>query len=201
MIRKLTEIGIAVADLDAAVELLRRTLGASPGPVQRFEDYGMEFCLCRVADIDFEVMAPCGDGDILNPFLERFGQGLHQIAFHVDDVAATQANVIGSGLEFLDAEPRIQHFLLRHGISCDVKEAQCSFAFTRPASILGTLFEFIQYPPGFDTFAASANLRRKNDDYSCGVCRPKLVLRARGVCRRTCHQERAPQVVQSRRPP
>ena len=148
MIRGITEIGVAVRDLQAAVRDFSERLGAVAGPVQRFEPYGMEFCMCRVGNVDFELMAPVGQGGVIAQFLDRFGEGLHHVGFAVDDVQATQADMASRGLQFVEPGPRKTRFLMRdfEGRSHD---ADVSFTFNRPSSLFGVLMELIQYPPTF----------------------------------------------------
>lgn len=148
MILGITEVGVAVRDLDAAVRHYTERLGAVAGPVQLFEPYGMSFCMCRVGNVDFELMAPLGEGGIIAGFLERYGEGLHHVGFAVDDVAATQDELSKKGLGFVDAAPRRTRFLMRDFAGRD-HDGEAAFAFSRPSSLAGALLEFIQYPPGF----------------------------------------------------
>jgi methylmalonyl-CoA/ethylmalonyl-CoA epimerase len=147
MIRAITEVGVAVRDLHGATALLVERLGARPGPVQRFEPYGMEFCMCRVGNVDFELMAPLDDTGVIARFLARRGEGVHHIGFAVDDVAARQREMEARGLEFVEPEPRRQRFVLWDGTSA-AAEADVAFAFSKPSSLLGMLLEFIEYPAG-----------------------------------------------------
>ena len=148
MIQAITEVGVAVRDLSQATALLVQRLGAVPGPVQRFEPYSMAFCMCRVGNVDFELMAPLGTEGVIARFLDRHGEGLHHIGFAVDDVAAMQQQAGERGLQFVDAAPRRQRLLLRDFAGRD-SAGDCAFSFSRPDSLLGMLVEFIQYPPGF----------------------------------------------------
>ncbi len=153
MIRGITEVGVAVRDLAAATRDLSERLGAVPGPVQRFEPYGMEFCMCRVGNVDFELMAPLGDAGPIAQYLARFGEGIHHIGFGVDDAAGAQRGMTARGMQFVDAAPRRQRFLSRDfsgpGFAGQAFDAECAFTFSRPSALLGMVLEFIEYPPGF----------------------------------------------------
>lgn len=161
MIRGITEVGIAVRDLASATRLLAERLGAVVGPVQRFEPYGMEFCMCRVGNVDFEVMAPLDDSGVIARFLARRGEGLHHIGFAVDDVVASQAQMTQRGLAFVQDSPRRQRFLVSD-FTGEAVNAECSFTFSRPDSLLGLLLEFIEYPPGFALTPASTGKQERN---------------------------------------
>ena len=148
MIQGITEVGVAVRNLAEATRHYTEKLGAVAGPVQRFDPYGMEFCMCRVGNVDFELMAPLGETGVIAQFLERFGEGLHHIGFAVDDVARTQADLGTRGLDFVDAAPRRMRFMMRD-FAGTPHDGEVGFAFSRPSSLAGVLLEFIQYPPGF----------------------------------------------------
>jgi methylmalonyl-CoA epimerase len=148
MIRGITEVGVAVRDLEAARRHFVERLGAVEGPVQRFEPYSMEFCMCRVGNVDFELMAPWGERGVIAQFLDRFGEGLHHVGFAVDDIEATQGDLSSRGLTFVDRAPRRTRFLMRD-FAGQAHDAEVSFAFNRPSSLSGVLMEFIQYPPGY----------------------------------------------------
>jgi methylmalonyl-CoA/ethylmalonyl-CoA epimerase len=148
MIHGITEVGVAVRDLEAAIGHFRERLGAVPGPVQRFDAYGMEFCMCRVGNVDFELMAPAGEGGVIAQFLERYGEGLHHIGFAVDDIEGTQSELGARGLEFVPGGPRRQRFFMRDFAGRE-HDTEFDFTFSRPSSLEGVLLEFIQYPAGF----------------------------------------------------
>lgn len=158
MIRAITEIGLAVHDLDQATALLVQRLQAVPGPEQRYEPYAMVYRMCRVGNVDFELMAPLGEGGVIAQFLQRHGEGLHHIGFAVDDVQAFQQDAQARGLDFVDPAPRRQRFLL-HDFAGRQAEGEVAFAFNRPKSLLGVLAEFIQYPPGFALAAGAVEPR------------------------------------------
>lgn len=149
-IRRITEVGIAVHDLDQATTLFAELLGASVGPVLDVPDYGMRYRMCRVGKVDFEVMAPTGETGVIADFLAKRGEGLHHIAFAVDDIEETMSHLRSKSVQFVDDKPR--------SLTLDFVDFagrrftdEVRFAFSHPRSILGILFEFIQYPPEYQT--------------------------------------------------
>jgi len=150
VIRAITEVGVAVRNLEEATRLMVERLGAVPGPVQRADLYDMEFCMCRVGNVDFELMAPIGKEGVIAKFLDSHGEGLHHVAFAVDDIGATQADLGARGLQFVDAAPGKLRFSTAD-FSGKRMDADIGFAFSRPKSLLGMLLEFIEYPPDFVT--------------------------------------------------
>lgn len=144
----ITEVALAVHDLDAAVAQLCAVFEARPGPVQDFPAYAMRFCMVRVGAVDFEVMAPTGEG-VIARFLAQRGEGIHHIAFAVDDVLREQRRLERLGLRFADAEPRSAEMRV-HDFAGQLHEGANRFTFAKPSSFLGVLLELVQYGPGFE---------------------------------------------------
>lgn len=151
-IRRITEVGVAVRDLTAATALLVDLLGGVAGPVIEVERYAMRFRMVRVGKVDFELMEPTGDGGVIADFLAKRGEGLHHVAFAVDDLEGTMATLRAKQVAWVDPEPisspmaEVVDYAGR-----TFADAEIRFAFSHPRSILGILFEFIQYPPGYAT--------------------------------------------------
>jgi len=148
--RRITEVGVAVRDLEQATQLLVDLFDATAGAVVEIERYAMRFRMCRIGKVDFELMAPTGTDGVIAEFLEQRGEGLHHIAFAVDDIAGTMAGLQRKGVSFVDEAPIRQHLDAVDYAGREFSE-DLQFAFSHPASVLGILFEFIQYPDGYAT--------------------------------------------------
>jgi methylmalonyl-CoA/ethylmalonyl-CoA epimerase len=149
-IKRITEVGVVVRDLEQATQLLIELFGATAGDVVEVGRYEMHYRMCRVGKVDFELMAPTGDSGVIADFLSKSGEGLHHIAFAVDDIENTMGSLGRKGVQFVDHAPiREQLDVVDYAGRAFSKDIQ--FAFSRPASILGILFEFIQYPEGYET--------------------------------------------------
>jgi len=145
MIRAITEVGVAVCDIEQATRMMVERLCAVAGPVQVAERFDMKFCMCRVGNVDFELMAPIGKDGVIARFIERHGEGLHHIGFAVDDVAESQAEMTSHGMKFVDATPGKMYFRFSD-LAGKAGEGDVGFTFSRPDSLLGMLLEFIEYP-------------------------------------------------------
>lgn len=149
-VRRITEVGVAVRDLEQATTLLVDLFGAEAGPVTEIERYAMRFRMCRLGKIDFELMAPTGEDGVIAEFLAARGEGLHHIAFAVDDIDSTMSGLRRKGVRFVDDAPiRAELDVVDYAgreFSDDLQ-----FTFSHPSSILGILIEFIQYPDGYAT--------------------------------------------------
>jgi methylmalonyl-CoA/ethylmalonyl-CoA epimerase len=148
-IRKITEVGIAVRDLEGAIKLLVELLGGKPGEIGTMEPYNIRYCMVRVGGIDFEVMEPIGDEGIIADFIKKKREGLHHVAFAVDEIMDGVETLKEKGVRFVTDDPVEMEgeMLDKNGV---MFSGSGKFAFANPGSFLGVLFEFIEYPDGFE---------------------------------------------------
>ena len=104
--RAIHHVGVAVSDLDAAVDCYRRLFGAELEHRETVADQGVEAASLRVGDGRVELLASLGPDTPVGKFLAKRGPGMHHVAFEVDDVAAELARLAGDGAELIDEEPR-----------------------------------------------------------------------------------------------
>lgn len=148
--RRITEVGIAVRDLDQAVELFQTLFEAEVGELIDVPLYDMRFRMCRVGKVDFEVMEPTADTGVIADFLAKRGEGLHHIAFAVDDLEDSVDDLQAKGVRFVGDRP-VTNRMPMVDYAGRRFDDEISFTFTHPSSILGILFELIQYPEGYAT--------------------------------------------------
>ena len=150
MIKRITEVGVAVKDLDKATHLFVEVLGAKAGPMIEMPLYNMRYRMCRLGKVDFELMEPVGEEGVIARFLKARGEGLHHVAFAVEDMDDAVGHLQENGVKFIgdpveDPDSETIDYAGRT-VSGSVK-----FIFTLPSSILGILFEFIEYPEEYQT--------------------------------------------------
>jgi methylmalonyl-CoA/ethylmalonyl-CoA epimerase len=123
-------LGVAVTDLDEAVDTYARLFGATLEHRATVPDQGVEAASVLVGESRIELLAPTGDDTPVGKFLAKRGPGVHHIAYEVDDVAAALADLAGSGAELIDAVPRLGLFGLQ-------------VAFVHPDAVHGVLTEVV----------------------------------------------------------
>ena len=148
-IQRITEVGVAVHDLEAATALFVELFGATASDVYTVDRYQMRYRMCRVGKVDFELMEPTGESGVIADFLNKRGQGLHHIAFAVDDIAAGMDSLRKKGVSFVDEAP-VPVYLEGEDFAGRSFSGDVKLAFSYPRSILGILFEFLEYPAGYD---------------------------------------------------
>lgn len=131
MLKRIEHVAIAVADLDAAIEHYSKVWGLEVSHREKVEDQGVEEAMLPLGDSHLQLLAPTGPETTVGRFIERRGEGLHHLAFEVDDLAATLADLKSKGVELIDEAPR------RGGRGHMV-------AFVHPRANRGLLIELIQ---------------------------------------------------------
>jgi methylmalonyl-CoA/ethylmalonyl-CoA epimerase len=124
-------VGIAVRDLESARERYARLFGARVEARERVEEQGVEaLALLMGKDGRVELLAPLAEDTPVGRFIARRGEGMHHLAFAVDDLPAALAELRGAGATLIDEEPRA-------GIYGAV-------AFVHHSSLGGVLSELVQ---------------------------------------------------------
>jgi methylmalonyl-CoA epimerase len=99
-------VGIAVEDLDAALALYEGSFEMPLAHRETVEEQGVEAVLLDVGDCHVELLSPLGPDTPVGKFLARSGPGLHHVAYRVDDIDATLAQLQNDGVRLIDTEPR-----------------------------------------------------------------------------------------------
>jgi methylmalonyl-CoA epimerase len=128
---RIDHIGVAVEDLDEAVELYRDRLGMTLQHRETVEQQGVEAVLLGVGESHVELLRPLGPDTAVGRFLDRNGPGLHHVAYGTDDIEAALDSVRSAGLTLIDEEPRT-------GIR------NSRVAFLHPKSTGGVLTELVE---------------------------------------------------------
>jgi methylmalonyl-CoA/ethylmalonyl-CoA epimerase len=100
-------VGLAVSDLDRAIALYEGTFGMPLVHREIVEDQGVEAVLLDVGDGHVELLSPLGPETVVGKFIEKRGEGLHHVAYRVEDIDATLAQLKEAGVELIDSEARI----------------------------------------------------------------------------------------------
>ncbi len=130
---QIDHVGIAVSDLDEAVEHYRRTFGIEPTHRERIDDQGVEEVLFAVGESYLQLLGALGPQTPVGRFLDRRGAGVHHVAYRVDSVADALDDLRASGVPLVDEEPRAGSRGTR-------------IAFVHPKGVGGVLVELVEEP-------------------------------------------------------
>ena len=131
MFELIDHVGVAVEDLDRALALYERTFGMPLVHRETVTEQGVEAVLLDVGDGHVELLAPLGPDTVVGRFVAKRGEGLHHVAYRVEDIDATLERLKEAGVELIDAEARV-------GIR------QSRVAFLHPRSTGGVLTELVE---------------------------------------------------------
>lgn len=106
MLNRIDHIGVAVEDIDAALELYEKALGMPVVHRETVEEQGVEAVLLDVGDGHVELLKPLAPDTPVGKFIARKGPGLHHVAYAVGDIEATLDQLREQGLALIDETPR-----------------------------------------------------------------------------------------------
>jgi methylmalonyl-CoA epimerase len=128
---RIDHIGVAVAEIDPALELYRDSFELTVAHREIVEEQGVEAVLLDVGENHVELLAPLGPDTPVGKFLAKQGPGLHHVAYQVSDIDATLQALKTAGLALIDQQPRT-------GIRGS------RVAFLHPRATVGVLTEIVQ---------------------------------------------------------
>lgn len=129
--KKINHIGIAVKNLDAAIPFYRDALGMSFEGSEVVAEQKVKVAFLQVGESRIELLEPTADDSPVAKFLEKNGEGIHHIAYEVEDVQAAINTMKEQGVRLIDETPR-------HGAHDSL------IAFLHPKTSGGVLTELCQ---------------------------------------------------------
>ena len=128
--RGIHHVGFAVHDLDAALDTYTRMLGAELEHRETMPGQGVEAAAVLLGGGRVELLAALGEDTAVGRFLAKRGEGMHHVAYEVDDVRTALGELAAAGAELIDEEPRPGLFGLQ-------------VAFVHPDAVHGVLSEVV----------------------------------------------------------
>ncbi len=129
---RLDHIGIAVRDVETALQVYSQ-IGIETGGRETILEQGVEVQMLLAGEARIELIQPTSDDSPVARFLEKHGEGLHHIAFEVNDLEDILERLRSEGVRLIDEESRV-------GVGGSL------IAFVNPRSAGGVLIELVQYP-------------------------------------------------------
>lgn len=123
-------VGIAVEDLDEAVDTYSRLFGAQVEGRGMIPGHSVEAASLMVGGNRIELLSALDDDSPVGRFLARRGPGMHHLAYQVDDLQAALDSLAAEGVHLIDERPQEGLFGLQ-------------VAFVHPESVHGVLAEVV----------------------------------------------------------
>ncbi|SCL39264.1 methylmalonyl-CoA epimerase [Micromonospora rhizosphaerae] len=109
-LRRIDHVGIAVADLDAAIDFYQRTFGMRCVHIETNAEQGVREAMLSVGPTTeggcVQLLAPLSPDSTIAKFLDRSGPGLQQVAYTVTDIDAACAALRERGVRLLYEAPK-----------------------------------------------------------------------------------------------
>jgi len=102
---KLDHIGIAVEDIEKAVETYER-LGFTVESVDDVPGFGVRVAFLPMESGNVELVQPVADDSAMAKYLEKKGEGIHHLCFEVYDIRAELKRLEAAGVQLVDKVPR-----------------------------------------------------------------------------------------------
>ncbi|MDC6353131.1 MULTISPECIES: methylmalonyl-CoA epimerase [Robiginitalea] len=104
--RKIEHIGIAVNDLKAAGDLYEKLLGSPAYKTEEVASEGVRTAFFRSGPNKVELLEATSPDSPIAKYLEKRGEGIHHIAFDVEDIRSEMARLRAEGFTVLNEEPK-----------------------------------------------------------------------------------------------
>jgi len=104
--KRIEHIGIAVKDLEAANKTYRAVMGAEHYKTEVVDTEGVSTSFFKIGESKIELLAATNPESPIAKFIEKRGEGIHHIAFYVDDIHAEIKRLKGEGFRLLNENPK-----------------------------------------------------------------------------------------------
>lgn len=106
MLKKINHIGIAVKSLENSIPFYRDQLGMTFEGTEEVAEQKVRVAFLQIGESRIELLEPTSEDSPIAKFLEKKGEGVHHMAYEVDDVVATLADLKEKGIRLIDETPR-----------------------------------------------------------------------------------------------
>lgn len=129
--KAVNHLGIAVESIDKHREFYEQVLGAAFEAIEEVPSQKVRVAFYRVGDVRLELLEPTDPTSAVAGFLAKRGEGLHHVAYTVDDIETRLAELKAGGVRLIDESPRPGAHQMR-------------IAFVHPKSSAGVLTELCE---------------------------------------------------------
>lgn len=104
--KHIEHIGIAVKDLAASCSIYERLLGVKHYKIEAVESEQVSTAFFKTGENKMELLEATGEQSAIHKFIEKRGEGIHHIAFAVDDIYAEMERLKNEGFTLLNEAPK-----------------------------------------------------------------------------------------------
>jgi methylmalonyl-CoA/ethylmalonyl-CoA epimerase len=104
--KKIEHIGIAVKNIENATKIYTSLLGSSPYKMEEVKSEGVKTSFFKTGDSKIELLEATNPDSPIAKFIEKRGEGVHHIAFAVDDIQSEIVRLKNEGFIVLNENPK-----------------------------------------------------------------------------------------------
>lgn len=103
---KIEHLGIAVSDLQKSIPLFEQLLNTPCYKTEVVENEGVSTAFFQTGDSKIELLEATRDDSPIKKFIDKKGEGIHHIAFEVENIEAEMKRLSALGFELLNEQPK-----------------------------------------------------------------------------------------------
>ncbi|MEY5068883.1 MAG: methylmalonyl-CoA epimerase [Bacteroidota bacterium] len=104
--KKIEHIGIAVKDLDSSCKTYEQLLGVKHYKIEEVASEYVNTAFFKVGDSKVELLEATAEESAIYQFIQKRGEGIHHLAFAVDDIYAEMERLKKEGFTILNEQPK-----------------------------------------------------------------------------------------------
>ena len=104
--KKIEHIGIAVKKLSVSIPLFEKLLNSPCYKTEVVENEQVNTAFFEKGETKIELVEAYAPGSVINKFIEKKGEGLHHIAFEVDDIEEEVKRLVNEGFTLINETPK-----------------------------------------------------------------------------------------------
>ena len=104
--KKIEHLGIAVKDLKSANQLYAKLLGEEPFKLEKVASEHVSTSFFAIGESKIELLESTDPNSAISKFIEKRGEGIHHVAFEVDDIRSEMTRLKEAGFVLLNEEPK-----------------------------------------------------------------------------------------------
>jgi methylmalonyl-CoA/ethylmalonyl-CoA epimerase len=131
MFNKIEHIGLAIKDANISIPIYNKLFGTEPYKIEEVASEHVKTIFYQVGPNKIELLESTQTDGVIAKFIEKRGEGLHHIAFEVDNIHKEMERLKNEGMQFINETPKD---------GADNK----LIAFLHPSSTNGVLIELCQ---------------------------------------------------------
>ena len=105
--KKIEHLGIAVRDIDASNEIFAKLFGEPHYKMEEVESEGVKTSFFKIGNNKIELLEATNENSPIAKFIERKGEGVHHVAFEVEDIYKEIERLKKEGFKVLNETPKI----------------------------------------------------------------------------------------------